>query len=472
MICLVGNQYGSPVTSAHAAVLSPCTWSSRFLTASGLSEASYTQWEFLLSKESRRPTYTFLTHPAFQPDNPSRDTPAQQQARIAFRDWIRQTGEHTSLLTTIEKLIEDVLVLPFPDLSSPKPIVLPYSTIGTLFKGRSEFLTQLRESLQRTASTGATAITGKAVHGLGGVGKTRLAVEYAWQHADDYSAVLFITADSPDSLTRQLAELTGPLVLNLPEQHATEDPVKVAAALRWLSNHPGWFLILDNVDTEDAARTVEQLLPKLQQGHVLITSRLGRWQGQVQPLELDVLSPEAAAQFLLERTQPQGGQQRGRKVTAEDPAEATALAKDLDGLALALEQAAAYLVTRRKSIADYRQLWQQRSAAVRSWHDSRQMQYPQSIVTTWQTTLDQLSEDEQRLLNQLAWYSAEPIPLLLFRQEPDDSTQNPEIERLDTAVATLPTSACCGGTQTTTPYRYTGWYRRSCEHVRRMLKHT
>ncbi|MFM7867814.1 MAG: DUF4062 domain-containing protein, partial [Planctomycetaceae bacterium] len=343
VICLVGDQYGSSVTAEHATVLGTSEWWNRCQDATGLSEASYTQWEFLLAKDARRSTWTFFTAGGFQPDNPSRDTPLQQQSQAAFRQWIQQTGEHWSQLTTKEQLIEDVLVLDFPNLTAPRPIHLPMGSIGTLFKGRDEFLVQLRASLQQTASTGATAITGKAIHGLGGVGKTRLAVEYAWQHADDYSAVLCITADSPDTLTQQLADLTGPLVLNLDEQHATEVPVKVAAALRWLSAHPGWFLILDNVDSEEAAGAVERLLPKLRNGHVLITSRLGRWHGQVQPLELDVLLPEAAAQFLLERTQPEGGQgrQRGRVVTAEDATDAAALASDLDGLALALEQAAA-----------------------------------------------------------------------------------------------------------------------------------
>ena len=81
------------------------------------------------------------------------------------------------------------------------------------------------------------------MHGLGGVGKTRLAVEYAWQHADEYSAVLCVTADSPENLHRNLAELTGPLVLDLAEHSATEEEARVAAALRWLQAHPGWFLI-------------------------------------------------------------------------------------------------------------------------------------------------------------------------------------------------------------------------------------
>jgi len=127
------------------------------------------------------------------------------------------------------------------------------------------------------------------------VGKTRLAVEYAWQHEADYSALLLVVADSPENLRRNLAALVGPPVLDLPEQEATEEEVREAAALRWLHEHPGWFLILDNIDTPEAASAAENLLARLRDGSVLITSRLAQWSASVEPLELDVLASGDAA---------------------------------------------------------------------------------------------------------------------------------------------------------------------------------
>lgn len=53
----------------------------------------------------------------------------------------------------------------------------------------------------------ATAIVQQAMHGLGGVGKTRLAVQWAWQHSEQFSAVLFVTADTPATLRQKLAEM-------------------------------------------------------------------------------------------------------------------------------------------------------------------------------------------------------------------------------------------------------------------------
>ena len=111
-----------------------------------------------------------------------------------------------------------------------------------------------------------------------------MAVEYAWQHADDYNALLFITADSPEALDRGLAELCGPMILDLPEHAKPEQEPRVAAAVRWLQKNPGWFLILDNLDSEEAVRAAEKLLSKLAGGHAVLTSRISNFGPDIEPL--------------------------------------------------------------------------------------------------------------------------------------------------------------------------------------------
>ena len=206
---------------------------------------------------------------------------------------------------------------------------------------------RLRASLHGAADGHATAIVGKAVHGLGGVGKTRLAIEYAWQHADEYTALLFVAADTPESLARNLAGLCGPAVLDLPEQHVPEEEPRRLAVLHWLREHPGWLLIVDNVDTPAAARAAEDLLAELHGGHVLLTGRLSNWSGRVEPLELDVLAVDDAVEFLLARTDAR------RRKTPDDAADARTLAVELGQLALALEQAGAYIAHHRLTLAGY-----------------------------------------------------------------------------------------------------------------------
>ncbi|MGH8480664.1 MAG: DUF4062 domain-containing protein [Gammaproteobacteria bacterium] len=317
VVLLVGERCGAFPNDAHAAALGNIPIFDQYRGATGQSRASYTQWEFMLAKHYGRKTYVFLTDTGFTPDRPDAEAADLHACQQAYRTWIKDVGEHRDALTTTAKLIEDVLVLPFPDLGRPKPIALPYPSLRDLFKGREGFLAELRASVRHTVDGHATAIVGKALHGLGGVGKTRLAVEYAWRHEADYSALLFVVADSPENLRRNLAALVGPLLLDLPEQVATEEEVRVAAALRWLHQHPGWFLILDNIDTPEAASAAEDLLARLRGGSVLITSRLAQWSASVEPLELDVLAPEDAAQFLLERN---AATRRKRASDAQDAA--------------------------------------------------------------------------------------------------------------------------------------------------------
>lgn len=91
----------------------------------------------------------------------------------------------------------------------------PFDSLKDLFIGGEDFLADLHQKL--TAGD-TTVIRGKqAIHGMGGVGKTRAAIEYGWAHAADYCALLFLSADSPEALHRNLAALCDPGALNLPE---------------------------------------------------------------------------------------------------------------------------------------------------------------------------------------------------------------------------------------------------------------
>ena len=191
---------------------------------------------------------------------------------------------------------------------------------------------QLRESLTNSSHQ-ATAIVGMAVHGLGGVGKTRLAVEYAWRYANEYTGLFFVVADSPETLRQNLASLCGPTLLNLPEQAIPEEEPRTLAATAWLQTHPGWLLILDNLDTIQAALAAEKLLDQLRGGHVLFTGRWSKWSNAVDELPLDVLDIADAVEYLLARTN------KGRRKSPDDAAHAQELAEELGRLALALEQA-------------------------------------------------------------------------------------------------------------------------------------
>ena len=198
----------------------------------------------------------------------------------------------------------------------------------------------------------------------------------------------------------------------------------MAVALRWLNENPGWLLILDNLDTPDAAAAGEDLLAQVGGGHVLFTSRLSQWGGGIESMDLDVLDPVDAARFLLARTEGR------RRETETDEADAAVLAGELGGLALALEQAGAYVGHRRLGLAEYLELWRAHLPAVQRWHNERTMKYPRSVAVTWETTLAQLDAGAKALLRILAWFAPEPLPLFVLEGEPADAAWREAAERV------------------------------------------
>lgn len=288
------------------------------------------------------------------------------------------------------------------------PTNLPYLSLGSLFKGRDDFLTGLHE---RLAGNSANLIKGHAIHGLGGVGKTRAAVEYALRHRSHYTSLLFVSADSSETLDTKLAALCQADVLNLPEKALTDQNEQKAAVLAWLNTNPGWLLILDNADTEDALAAVDQLLPYLVGGRVLITSRMTDFAGGIDAVALDVLANDDAAAFLLERTAGH------RTLAPDDNARALELARELGGLALAMEQVAAHIRKERLSFATYLDLWHNNIAAALHWYNARTMLYPHSLAVTYQTSVDQLSEPAKEFFRVLSWLAPDPIPFFALDSE-------------------------------------------------------
>jgi tetratricopeptide (TPR) repeat protein len=399
VIALVGDAYGFEAAGVAVPAVNP--------------PRSYTQWEYFFTlgerlngpRVPRKDLYLYFASEQFLREHPVEQPAEHAERQRRFREEVLATGEHWAAFDSLDHLCRWVLRDGWQMNERPrKPRNLPYDSIGTLFKGRDAFVRDLHDHLQREPTRAAAIVCKQAIHGLGGVGKTRLAVEYALQYQAEYSALLFVIADTPESLYRNLASICAPLVLNLPEQDAKEQDARVVAALRWLHEHPGWFMILDNVDTPAAAAEVERLLAQLQGGHVLVTSRISDWSRSVEPLELDVLSEDNSVAFLLEKTEGR------RRVTPTDVGDARALARELDGLALALEQAGAFISKLRISLGEYLRRWREREVKVRTWYDDRLMKHPRSVAVTWDTTVAQLDPPARTLLQVLSWFAPEPIP--------------------------------------------------------------
>jgi tetratricopeptide (TPR) repeat protein len=420
VVCVIGARSGACPPSAAAAPF-------REMLPSGISEASYTQWEFFFARHYQRRLSIYIANPDYVPDHPestAEDRPDLQRALI--RHIVEEQGLDRSYFSNIDQLARAVLKEDWPRKPPVKPILLPYPSLGSLFKGRATFIGRVRESLTRAAD-GGLAVVVTALYGLGGIGKSRAAAEYAWAYREEYTALLFAIAETQEALQRNLAALTGPLAL--PEHDAKEEGVRLRAVLDWLSGNPGWLLILDNIDTPQALAEAELLIGQLAGGHVLMTSRLANFPADVASLEVDVLRVDDAADFLLERTA------QYRRAAADDGATAHDLAVDLGGLALALEHAGAYIVRHRASFSQYRQLSQGSRDKVMSFSDPAVTHYPRAIAVTWQTSVAQLTDPARHLLERLAWLAPEPVPEFLL----DVPIPEAESEDLSEALADLAT---------------------------------
>jgi len=227
---------------------------------------------------------------------------------------------------------------------------LPYGSIGKLLKGRTKALQSLHKQL---SSAKSAAITQPAtIYGLGGVGKTRLAVEYALKSLNDrtYTAALFVTADSIFSLNTNLAALAALDLLNLSEFKQSDQILIVKAVIDALSHRKDLLLILDNVDDNAARQHIcNELLPRLTEIRVLITSRLSNWPADIADLQVNKLDKKDAALYLRSSTRSKCSR------TQDDNIQSEQLADNLDGLPVALEQAAAYINRTRITFAQYQE---------------------------------------------------------------------------------------------------------------------
>jgi tetratricopeptide (TPR) repeat protein len=315
-------------------------------------------------------------------------------------------------LRKISLKLDGLLPQPTPVPHGPMPN-LPYRSIGDLLKGRDDALKTLDQRLSSANHTVAAITQPQAVFGLGGVGKTRLAVEYAWFALQNkkYNAVLFVIADYPASIDTNLAALASPDLLNLPEFNQPNQSITVNAVLRCLASRNDWLLIFDNVDTPEARKYLNQILPHLSLGRIIITSRSSNWPAFIADLSIDKLSIPDAVAYLIQTTQNK------RATSNDDNRLAAQLADKLDGLPIALEQAAAYISQRHISFQTYLNEFESSRKEILSWRKSELTNYPTPVIAVWQSSEKQLSAPARAILRLSSLLSPEPIPVALFESD-------------------------------------------------------
>lgn len=280
---------------------------------------------------------------------------------------------------------------------------------NTNFTGREELL----EKLRRGIAEEVTAVVPQALHGLGGVGKTLLAAEYAYRYRGEYDLVWWIPADQPVLVRSSLAQLAPHL--GLPPFTLTgieESARSVLDALRRGEPYSRWLLVFDNADQPE---DLNDILPR-GPGHVLITSRNHRWEGVVDTLPVEVFTRKESVAFL---------QKRVRQSITE--ADATRLADQLGDLPLALEQAGALMAETGMTVAEYIRLLGEHTRLVLS--EGKPPEYPTSMSAAWALSVASVGEklpEAVAVLRYCAYFSPDAIPRRVFSEaKPGLSPQLP-----------------------------------------------
>ena len=322
--------------------------------------------------------------------------------RAKLRDLFGKEPEELDLLRN--HFVEDrtsVLLwhLPFPR--------------NPFFTGREDILDSLHEVLH-PKHTDLLTQSSALITGLGGIGKTQTAIEYAYRHAQDYTALFWINAETIESLMASFLDLAD--LLDLPEKQEEEQSRVVAHVIHWLNSHEGWLLIFDNV--EEIA-LLPPFLPMTRGGSLLFTSRNPTLAIAAQTLNLEIMATEEGATFLLHRTRPTGelAPDELQPLTPSVHLAALEIVKLLGGLPLALDQAGAYLNETGCRIEDYLQRYHDQRQHILAYRGTQTAGHPDSVATTLRLSVESVEQKHPaaaELLRVCALLHPEAIPEELF----------------------------------------------------------
>lgn len=253
-----------------------------------------------------------------------------------------------------------------------------------LLTGRDQMLKYLHDALF-TLDESVSLLHPWAINGAGGMGKTQTATAYAFRYRRYYQAILWARADTRSTLLADYRKIAR--LLHLSEENLRDDTSLLDVLMEWFRYNSEWLLILDNADD---IPLIESLVPNAARGHILLTTRTQITNQLAAPIELERLSPEDGAIYILKRGNILRPLQHLSSIPKEKVQVAEELADLVGGLPLALEQAGAYIDETQCGVSRYLKLYQERGEELRRLSGELTLDYIESIATTWNVSMKNL----------------------------------------------------------------------------------
>jgi len=280
------------------------------------------------------------------------------------------------------------------------PIIYLPRAENPYFTGRTDIL----DLIYYNFKNGDNVAKVQLLRGLGGVGKSSIALQYAYNHQEEYDFVWWVNAESSDSVLFSYKKFLLELKIISEDDEAT---VIIRAMELWFMRNKKWLFIFDNVDAMDiGGGWLEKYLPKKRNGHMLVTTR--SWDSYIgKVINIDVFTETEAVTFLKIRTDKTG------EGYSDDSAQE--LVKLVQYLPLALEQAAAYIrETPRVIYRDYINLYIQYGIEIFN-ADNQLIGYNSTITVTWKISMEKITNKSSvQMFNMCAYLAPDAIPVEMF----------------------------------------------------------
>ncbi len=350
--------------------------------------------------------------------------------RVPVTQWLSHDEAFVDVVNGIRKAIDELQAstafnVVIEELQPIQPVPLDQLSIADLIPMRNQYFTG-RDSLLKVLHNKLTAErTGEnmpvAITGLGGIGKTQLAIEYIHRYRNEYSYVLWAKADTPETLISELFKLAKKLDAQLTEKDEQNPPLVTAHVRQWLEQNLKWLLVLDNVnphimnqDTSKVGYPIDNILKELpHNGHILLTTRSDTLGALAESVHVEVMDTEDGAKFLLRRLTLLERDDGLTKADSHDLHNAKVLVEMLGGLPLALEQAAAYIQETKCGIGKYYEHYQSEGKRLRNRRGRFLTGTQSTVATTWSLSfqdVEQTSPVAAELLRALSYLAPGTIP--------------------------------------------------------------